>query len=208
MKTTVVHALFNNHAAADRAYQALLVEGFDKDDISVLTRAEALETMDKEKEPSAADAAEGAGLGALAGGATGGLLGVLAGIGAIAIPGLGPVLATGAASAALASAMGGAGVGAAVGGIVGAASALAIPEEEAHVYAEGIRQGGVLVVVDTPEAQAGTARAVLEQNGALDTERIQAAWRERGWEKYSPDAQETTLPLTFEDLEEDARTDW
>lgn len=203
MDTQTVHALFEDHHAADRAYRALRAAGFDPDDISLLAREAALSAV-YDRKTSAGEAAEGAGLGALAGGATGGILGVLAGLGAIVIPGLGPVLATGTVAAALASAAGGAGVGAAVGGILGAAMSLAIPEADAHVYAEGVKQGGVLVVAQVADGRAGEVQAILEQNGALDTDRLQSAWKAHGWDGYSAE-EETTLPLTLGDLEEDAR---
>ena len=50
------------------------------------------------------------------------------------------------------AALAGAGIGAAAGGLLGALTGMGIPEEEAHVYAEGVRRGGTLVTVTRPVA--------------------------------------------------------
>jgi hypothetical protein len=102
-------------------------------------------------------AAAGAGIGA----ALGGSLGWLAAVSALAIPGLGPLL--------IAGPLLGAFTGAVAGGAVGVLVGVGIPEDEAKLYEERLKKGGVLV-----SAHAGTsedvdrARNILQRTGATD----------------------------------------
>jgi len=118
----------------------------------------------------------------------GGVLGLLVGIGALAIPGIGPVIAAGPLVAALGTAAAGAGIGAAAGGLLGALVGAGIPEEEAHLYAEGVRRGGSLVTVSTDESMASTAYSVLRRHNAVDVDERGQMYREQGWERFDPDA--------------------
>jgi hypothetical protein len=125
------------------------------------------------------DRAEGAGAGAGIGGALGAGAGLLAGLGILAIPGLGPVVAAGwlASTAAVAAA------GAATGGIIGALSQMGVSEEDAHVYAEGVRRGGALVTVRVNEGQRETAEAILDKTG-VDIREREAAYKSTGWGEF------------------------
>lgn len=106
-------------------------------------------------------APEGATAGAVAGGLTGGALGLLAGIGALAIPGVGPFIAAGPLMAALS----GTAVGATAGGLIGALTGLGIPELEAKVYEDRIKNGGYLLAVHTDDSKDRRAiRDILERN--------------------------------------------
>ena len=67
-------------------------------------------------------------------------------------------------------AVAGAGVGAAIGSAVGAFTDLDIAEDEAHVYAEGIKRGHILVGVKTEGAQTDAAADILTNAGALDVD--------------------------------------
>ncbi len=91
----------------------------------------------------ASKAPEGAATGAVAGGVTGGVVGLLAGIGALAIPGVGPLIAAGPIMAALS----GLAVGGAAGGLVGGLVGMGIPEYEAKVYEERLKEGKYLIAV-------------------------------------------------------------
>ena len=83
-----------------------------------------------------------------------------AGLGLLAISGLGPVVAAGwLASMAL-----GATAGAATGGIVGALTQAGVSEEEAPLYAEGVRRGGTLVSARVPEAERVRFELMLDQS--------------------------------------------
>lgn len=110
----------------------------------------------------ATKAPEGATTGAVTGGVAGGTLGLLAGIGALAIPGVGPFIAAGPIMAALS----GAALGAAAGGVVGTLVGLGIPELEAKVYEQSIKDGGYLIAVHVrPDYDPKPIREILERNG-------------------------------------------
>ena len=113
----------------------------------------------------ATKAPEGAGAGALTGGVIGGTIGLLAGMGTLAIPGLGPLIAAGPILAAL----GGTAAGATAGSIVGALVGLGIPESEAKVYEERLKEGGYLVAVQVANNEvADMSREIMKRNNLED----------------------------------------
>ncbi|MBE0596832.1 MAG: hypothetical protein IH614_06170 [Desulfuromonadales bacterium] len=95
----------------------------------------------------------------------------LAGIdGIVAVPAAGSVIAAGAILAAIA----GAGVGGFIGGIIGALTKGGVPERDARYFAEGVRDGGILVVVHPEAERVEEAKRVMERNGAV------TAWNDDG----------------------------
>jgi hypothetical protein len=65
-----------------------------------------------------------------------------------------------------------------ISGLVG----LGLPESEAHVFAEGLRRGGAIVVVQADdEFEAEQAALLLNRHGAVDIEACDAGWRRLGW---------------------------
>lgn len=106
-----------------------------------------------------------AGATAAAGTVAGAGAGLLAGLGTVAIPGFGPVIAAGW----IVSTLVGAGAGAAVGGLAGALADAGLTDEEAHTYADGIRQGGALVTVKVDEAQMDRVVNILDDEGEVET---------------------------------------
>jgi len=126
------------------------------------------------------DTAKGAGIGA----AIGGVGGLLLGLGALMIPGIGPIVAAGPIAAALA----GAGVGAVTGGIIGALVDLGIPEESAEGYAEAIRRGNILVVVQVADNRVDEASRIMQRTGLIDIDREVEGWRSAGWTGFDANA--------------------
>jgi hypothetical protein len=162
-KKTAVFGIYPTIADAERAVDALVLDGFANADISVLL-PDNLSSKDFGHEKHT-KAPEGTATGATTGGALGGALGLLAGIGALAIPGLGPFIAAGPIMGALA----GAGVGGAVGGLVGALVGMGVPEYEAKRYEGRVRNGGVLLSVHCDTSQQITrAKEALKRTGADD----------------------------------------
>ena len=135
MKT--ISGLFDSQAEARTAVDALEEAGVPSGDISIIG---------PHGEESASGAAAGAGVGAALGGAGG----LLAGLVAFAIPGIGPVLGAGW----LATTLIGAAAGGLAGGLIGSLTDAGIDERDAHVYAEGIRRGGNMVVARVDENEA------------------------------------------------------
>src|SRR6516162_2159831 len=162
-KNTAVFGIYPTYGAVDGAVEALRTSGFRATDISVLF-PENVGTKDFAHE-KATKAPEGVAAGATTGAVAGGVLGWLVGIGALAIPGLGPFIAAGPIVAALA------GVGAvgAVGGVAGALIGMGIPEYEAKRYEGRLREGGILLSVQSDSSDwPKRAKDILERTGAHD----------------------------------------
>jgi len=191
MATTVI-GLYDRLEDAQNAVSELVSAGFPREDISIV----AADTEGKFKTyvgESSAEGGEGMATGAGIGAAVGGLGGLLIGIGALAIPGIGPVLAAGP----LASALIGAGVGAVTGGLLGALVDAGVPEEQANLYAEGVRRGGTLVKVTAPEDRVDEANRIMDRFNPIDIDQRATTWRSEKWNRFDPDA----TPYTQTDFE-------
>lgn len=161
--TKTVVALFEDFRVAQDATRDLLNSGFRRDDVSLIASNAAGKhhaQLESDVDSDAVGAGEGAGIGAV----LGGLAGLLIGLGALAIPGVGPIIAAGPLAATLA----GAGVGAVAGGLVGVLVDAGVPEDEAELYANGVRDGGTLLTVRAMDDQAGRARDILDRYGPVD----------------------------------------
>jgi len=177
MKKTAT-GLFDDYSDARAAVSALEAKGIPSDDISIVSN-----NVD-ERQTGDTNAAEGAGTGAGIGAAVGGVGGLLTGLGIMAIPGVGPVVAAGWLAATAAGAAAGAVAGGAAGGIIGAMTESGVPEEHAHVYAEGVRRGGTLVTARVEENLYAEAEAVLRQSNWVDPVERRAAYTEQGWTRF------------------------
>ncbi len=185
---TVV-GLFENFDEAQRVVQDLIDNGFRRDNVSVVasdTEGRHSQRYRAVGEGERSEAAEGAGFGATGGTAVGGVIGLLVGIGALTIPGIGPVLAAGPLLTAIGTTALGAGLGAAAGGLVGALVGAGIPEQEAGSYAEGVRRGGALVIVQAADMMVERAYAIMQRHGAVDINRRSDEWRQSGWTAFDP----------------------
>ncbi len=140
---------FDAQAAVDELHEI----GFNPKDVSVVVK-------DGVKSSATSGAkggsvAEGAVSGAATGGVLGGLAGLLIGIGALAIPGVGAFLIGGPIAIALgltgaaATTISGATTGALAGGLLGGLIGFGIPEDEARIYEQRVREGAVLLAVPT-----------------------------------------------------------
>lgn len=163
-RRTVV-GVFQEESDVEHGLQALVNDGFDREDFSIVTRGS--DAGGEIPSQAASDkAAKAGGIGAVAGGISGGVLGGLIGAGLLAVPGAGPLLAAGW----LAAAFGGAALGAAAGGLIGNFTSLGVPEDIARHYDELVRSGRYLVLVRAGEGgPEGQARAVLDAAGAIET---------------------------------------
>jgi hypothetical protein len=161
--TEAVAGFFHTRAQGEAAYQALIDDGFTRDELGFLCSDTRGHDMPKVGPVESIGAESEAPRDAWVGGA----IGLAAGVVAMAIPGIGPALAIGP----LAGAIGGLGAGVATGGVIGLLKDHGISEEEAQFYAKGVSRGGALVTVHgVPEDRAGKARDILKRQGALDTE--------------------------------------
>jgi hypothetical protein len=187
-----VSRLFDDYAAAKQAVADLEAAGVPSGDISIVAN-NADNKYDSDND-GVDDRAEAAGAGAGLGATAGGVAGLLTGLGVLAIPGVGPVVAAGwLATTALGALAGGT-----VGGMIGALTQAGVNEDDAHVYAEGVRRGGTLVTVRAEEVVAAKAEGILDQQGVSATDRG-PAFRESGWSRFDDAAD----PYTAEQVREE-----
>ena len=190
--TVTISRLYDNYQAAERAVRDLEAAGVSYKDISVVaSNADNWYSDDKtgtkrvdRDADGVDDRAEGAGKGAGVGAAIGGTAGLLAGLGLLAIPGVGPVVAAGWLVATAA----GAAAGGATGGIIGALANAGISDDDAHVYAEGVRRGGTLVTARVPDGDRSRYESILDRSAVNIAERGKA-YRSSGWKSFDPSAQ-------------------
>ena len=210
MKRTVSR-LFNTHQEALHAVEDLEAAGFAHEDIALISgdhqrtsqarsfapaREDSIvhtrttvdpaplpaseplpNALHEHEQPDNVHASHGIGKGAAIGGVIGGGASLLAGIGLLAVPGMGPVLAAGF----LASALAGAATGAATGGMMGALRDAGVDAEEAGTYVEGVRRGGAMVCVRTPEDRSTYVEEVLTRHGGLPAADRRAEYEADGW---------------------------
>ena len=178
-----VTALFDTYDHASSAVRGLKDAGFSSADVSIVANKMAGDVPEDDM-----DAGEGAAAGAGVGAVAGGGAGLLAGLGTIAIPGIGPVIAGGWLLATAVGAIAGAAVGGVAGGLLGALANAGVPEDEAHVYAEGIRRGGTLVSVRADDSRADTAAAILQNSAGVDIDRRRTDYLAEGWQGFDEEA--------------------
>lgn len=169
-----VAAIFDSRAEAERAADALVDMGAERDQISLLAKGEDGGAAQSSTPHAHADGAmveparevgdSGAALtttdgGDVAHGATiGAVAGIAAGLLALMVPGIGLVLAAGPLAMAAAS-------GAIAGGVYGGLRDIGINEQHARGYEEHVRSGRVLLTGLLDHAEETPVRAALEEHG-------------------------------------------
>lgn len=198
----VVLGAYKNRAGANHAVDELAAAGFEVNEISILfpddrgvatvenaadreprdlsskvTELSFKETKDissgRSEDVAAQDTKipQGAGTGAGIGAALGGTLGLFAALTGLVVPGIGPLL--------IAGPLFGAFAGATAGGAVGVLVGLGIPEDEAKLYEERLKKGGILVSVHTEsDTKINRATTILKSTGATDVAATQESARE------------------------------
>jgi hypothetical protein len=163
----LVTGMFRDRASAEHAYNAVTARGYTRDDVSVMMTDETRKRhfVDSDEETELGNKAlEGAGVGSAIGGTVGAILAaVVAGVSTVALPGIGLVIA-----GPLAAALLGAGAGGLTGGLIGGLIGAGIPEERAHVYESGIKEGGIVLGV--------------EPRSETDAREIESEWRSQNGE--------------------------
>mgnify|MGYP006908293108 CR=1 FL=1 len=154
-----VTAIFSDAEAAERSVRELIDEHFNPEEISILVRDS--EGSHRERVEHDTGVAEGVAIGTALGGLAGAIGGSLVATGVLAAPGLG-VLASGPLLAAIQGAVGGSAGGYAVGVLAG----LGFWEDEAHIHADALKKGGIIVAVPATHEHAAHARKVFAEAGA------------------------------------------
>ena len=140
--TQTVTALYDTHDDAVAAMHALTEAGIPVSDISIISSN--ADNRSERTHHAADDAKKGAGLGAAVGGLGKGLEATVGGLG----EGLGATVG---------------GIGELLTGLVGTLTSAGVPERDANIYAEGVRRGGTLVTARVADAQAPSAREILQR---------------------------------------------
>jgi hypothetical protein len=190
--TKTITRVFKDFASADVAISELKLGGLSENDISILAsnadgwhkaKGRDIDPEHDKDRDGRDDRAEGAAVGSGLGVVGGAAVGLATGLGMLAIPGLGPVVAAGW----LAAAATGAVAGGATGGIIGALVESGTSEENAEIYAEAVRRGGVIVSAKVPEDEVDRYDAILN-NTAVDMTGRADQYRNSGWKGYDPNA--------------------
>ena len=58
------------------------------------------------------------------------------------------------------------------------------PEEDKHVYAEGLHRGGFLLTAHTSGSHYDRVLDILDHEGAVDMDEREASWKSEGWSGY------------------------
>jgi hypothetical protein len=192
--TRTVTRLYDNRNDALEAAHELERMGVTSDDVSIIASnkdrwydGDRAGKKDKDSD-GRDDRVEGATKGAATGGVLGAGAGLLAGLGLIAIPGIGPVVAAGWIVTTVAGAATGAVAGGAVGGLVAALTDAGVPEDEAHLYSEGVRRGGTLLTVRVEDSRAASVEAALDRYRPADMRARGQEYRNAGWTRFDPTA--------------------
>lgn len=188
MAKTVV-ALYDDAWNAYEVVRAVMALGIKRDDVGVVfhdaagvdpagPRAAARERLRAQRDAGNA--------------VIGGMTGAFVGLGLAAVPVIGPILAIGP----LALGALGAGIGVGLGGWLTGLGAFGIPADEAGLYAEGVRRGGVVVSVRTHDDWVRRVVGILAQGRPVDVAARAEAWRREGWRGFD----EAAPPLGPEEV--------
>jgi hypothetical protein len=163
--TTTVTSVYETYQDAIATVRELQAANVPDEEISVISNQPGSQDSETTERIDNNMAETGAASGAAVGGTVGGATGLLAALGTFAIPGIGPVIGAGWL---LATAVGAA-VGASAGGVLGALIGAGVSKDQAHIYVEGLRQGGTLVSARVADDQTEEVRAIMARRKAIET---------------------------------------
>lgn len=176
-----IGGLFETQELANRAYQALQDSGFVSRDINMLVQRPRNKTV-RATNVRIQDIAKNALMGGLLLGAIGALIGFLVGSGRLGLPYLEPGRVDNNSAFLAASILAGLVGGGLTGIILGVVSKLLRSQEKAEVVTRKIKQGGVLITVNTSDSQTSSkARRVMEENQAIEVGTLDEKWDLSAW---------------------------
>jgi len=86
------------------------------------------------------------------------------------------------------------------GGILSRLRRAGVPEDDSHMYAEGVRRGGSLVIARVADDNVDRALEIMSNYGPVDIDERGSQWRTEGWTRYD----ESAGPYTGSGLSEAA----
>ncbi|MDB5437982.1 MAG: hypothetical protein JWM33_409 [Caulobacteraceae bacterium] len=172
-----VTRLFDTEDQANAAIGELEASGLEHGQLGLVSPQKVLL-----KHAPHSEAADGVVQGAAVGALTGAGAGLITSLGFLVVPGLGPVFAAGWLAFTAVGAVMGVAAGAAACGILGLMADAGHSEEEARIYAEGVRRGGYLLSAKPHNAdQARLAEGVMIRHGGADAAQRAVVYAEEGW---------------------------
>jgi uncharacterized protein (TIGR02271 family) len=73
-------------------------------------------------------------------------------------------------------------------GIMSRLSRAGVPEEDSHVYAEGVRRGGSLVIARLSDDDVDRGLEIMSSHRPVDIDERGSRWRQEGWSRYDESA--------------------
>jgi hypothetical protein len=177
-----VVGLFDDRTAAEAAIQDLVNAGYDRSRISAVAADSEGQLFKEQIDANGSFVGEGASVGITSGAVVGGILGLLIGAGFLLVP-AGMI-----AAGPIAGLIAGSAAGAATGGVLGALIGLGIPESDADVYAEGVRRGGTLLVVQADDSQLDQVHSIMNRDGAVDIQDRGFLYQQEGHTRHDANA--------------------
>jgi hypothetical protein len=80
-------------------------------------------------------------------------------------------------------------------GFWGSLGAWLLPDEDRHLYAEGLSRGGYLISVTTGDEHYARVMAILDSEDAIDIDERAESWRAEGWAGWSGTAAGTSTEV-------------
>jgi hypothetical protein len=180
--TNFVGGLYTKQGQAEAAYQALRAAGFSRKDLAMLVRKPE-QPPEFASRASLGDVARHAGIGALALGILSGILALLVGAGAVSVQGIFPNFEPGVFRTTLGLTVISALIGAFIGGVLGAVYTYGRSSEKVEIEPEGVKRGGLLVVVNVDDSDEETAHKLMAENGAVDVKNLTQTWDAAAWSR-------------------------
>lgn len=194
--TKTIVALYDHRSDAETASRDLQAAGFESSVIEILSHSDLSSGGwgDRDLSGSPTGTAAGSLTGDSSIGAASGMARTDLSTGYVASPNTVPATGLGMESGLGAGAgmgtMGSGGVmtGSGSGGMLARLTGWGIPNQDAQVYAEGVRRGGSLLKLRLEEEDVDRAMDVLERGNVVDVEERGSAYRDSGWAGYDETA--------------------
>jgi len=196
--TKTIVALYDHRSDAETASRDLQAAGFESSVIEILSHSDLSSGGwgDRDLSGSPTGTAAGTLTGDSSIGAASGMARTDLSTGYVASPntvpatGAGLGMESGLGAGAGMGTMGSGGImtGTATGGMLARLTGWGIPNQDAQVYAEGVRRGGSLLKLRLEEEDVDRAMDVLERGNVVDVEERGSAYRETGWTGYDETA--------------------
>lgn len=166
----MIMGIFDSVSRASEAIDDLTAMGYSPSEVTVISREDVVNGDVKIDN----DASHGIAQGAKTGAVVGGVLGLLVGLGALTIPGIGAIFIAGPVAAALGitgiagTTASGALTGALAGGLVAGLKELGLDEVKAKRYEDAIKNGSILVGVNSDDDDREEVENLFNRNDAAD----------------------------------------